>query len=177
MSGMLFSEEDRRQQLGLNEMTDIEAQYAFKTEVEDPIRKADMADALPTILSIAASFSPHVKGGQLVAKILEKAPYLTKVFGGADEAATAVAGALGARAIEQVYRGEYNPLKVGEEIAETLAFEAAGNAIFRYGGKLVSVSSEKAKQMFGKEPRDLSTDKLAQAAQKLMEERGTNFST
>ena len=178
MSGMLFSEEDRRKQLGLNEMTDIEAQYAFKTEVEEPIRKADMADALPTILSIAASFSPQVKGGQLVAKIIEKAPYLTKLFGGADEAATAVAGALGAgggRAIEQVYRGEYDPVKVGGEIAETLAFEAAGNAIFRYGGKLVSVSSEKAKQMFGKEPRDLSTDELAQAAQKLMEERGTTF--
>jgi hypothetical protein len=66
-------------------------------------------------------------------------------------------------------------VKVGGEIAETLAFEAAGNAVFRYGGKLVSVSSEKAKQMFGKEPRDLSTDELAQAAQKLMEERGTTF--
>jgi hypothetical protein len=178
MSGMLFSEEDRRQQLGLNEMTDIEAQYAFKTEVEEPIRKADMADALPTILSVAASFSPQVKGGQLVAKIIEKAPFLVKLFGGADEAAVAVAGALGAaggRAIEQTYRGEYDPVKVGGEIAETLAFEAAGNAIFRYGGKLVSVSSEKAKQMFGKEPSDLSTDELAQAAQKLMEERGTTF--
>jgi len=173
MNNLFTSDQSIADQLGITEADKVEAGYNFDKNVRD----ISTADILPTVGSIVA-MHPYVRGLQVVSKV---APYLSKLLGGAEKAEIAVSSALGAgvgRLGQQVADDELGldtPVAVVQEVAETLAFDKAGDLIGQYGGSLLRISKTKVQEMFGKAPEQLTPSELTIAAQQMMNKHDTTL--
>ena len=170
-TGLFSDEQSIRRQLGIDPMDEVEAGYDFDRKVEG----TTTADLIPTALSIVA-MHPALTATKLVGTVLAKtAPYLTKVFKNEDTARLAVQSALGAgvgRGVQQGVTDDLSltgtPTAIIKEVGESLMFDKAGGIIGEYGGKLISLSASKVKDMFGKGASELEEVDLLRAAQEMM---------